>query len=35
MWWRVRGSRYGLVDRKRSLVSDVTEEDAAAFYNES
>lgn len=32
MWWRVRGSRYGLVDRKRSLVSDVSEEEADAFY---
>tara|TARA_R110002003_G_scaffold1005_3_gene21984 strand:+ start:20952 stop:22556 length:1605 start_codon:yes stop_codon:yes gene_type:complete len=32
MWWKVRGSRYGLVDRKRSLVSDVTEEEAADFY---
>jgi ATP-dependent DNA helicase 2 subunit 2 len=33
MWWKIRGSKYGLVDRKRSLVSDVTEEEAAAFYN--
>ncbi|KAF1919022.1 ATP-dependent DNA helicase II subunit 2 [Ampelomyces quisqualis] len=33
MWWKIRGSRYGLVDRKRSLVSDITEEEAAAFYN--
>jgi ATP-dependent DNA helicase 2 subunit 2 len=33
MWWKIRGSKYGLVDRKRSLVSDVTEEEATAFYN--
>jgi ATP-dependent DNA helicase 2 subunit 2 len=33
MWWKIRGSKYGLVDRKRSLVSDVTEDEAAAFYN--
>jgi ATP-dependent DNA helicase 2 subunit 2 len=33
MWWKIRGSKYGLVDRKRSLVSEVTEEEAAAFYN--
>lgn len=32
MWWKIRGSRYGLVDRKRSLVSEVTEEEASAFY---
>ncbi|KAF2030606.1 ATP-dependent DNA helicase-like protein II [Setomelanomma holmii] len=32
MWWKVRGSRYGLVDRKRSFVSDVSEEEAAEFY---
>lgn len=35
MWWKVRGSRYGLVDRKRSFVSDVTEEEASAFYKVS
>jgi ATP-dependent DNA helicase 2 subunit 2 len=33
MWWKIRGSRYGLVDRKRSLVSEVTEEEASAFYS--
>jgi ATP-dependent DNA helicase 2 subunit 2 len=33
MWWKIRGSRYGLVDRKRSFVSEVTEEEASAFYN--
>ncbi|KAL5435182.1 ATP-dependent DNA helicase II subunit 2, variant 2 [Paraphaeosphaeria minitans] len=32
MWWMVRGSRYGLVDRKRCFASDVTEEEAAQFY---
>ncbi|KAF9690959.1 hypothetical protein EKO04_011122 [Ascochyta lentis] len=32
MWWRIRGSRYGLIDRKRSLVSDVTEKEADEFY---
>lgn len=32
MWWRIRGSKYGLVDQKRSLVSDVTEEEAKKFY---
>lgn len=32
MWWRVRGSKYGLIDRKRCFASDVSEEDAAAFY---
>ena len=32
MWWRVRGSRYGLIDRKRCFASDVSEEEAAAFY---
>jgi ATP-dependent DNA helicase 2 subunit 2 len=32
MWWRIRGSKYGLIDRKRSLASDVTEEEAAEFY---
>lgn len=32
MWWRIRGSRYGLIDRKRSGVSDVSEEEAAQFY---
>ncbi|KAL6709336.1 ATP-dependent DNA helicase yku80 [Coniothyrium glycines] len=35
MWWRIRGSRYGLVDQKRSLVSEVTEEEAKQFYNVS
>lgn len=32
MWWRVRGSRYGLIDQKRSLISDVTEKEAEEFY---
>lgn len=32
MWWRVRGGRYGLIDRKRSLVSDVSEQEAEDFY---
>ncbi|KAF2125847.1 SPOC domain-like protein [Dothidotthia symphoricarpi CBS 119687] len=32
MWWRIRGSRYGLVDQKRSFVSDVTEDEALEFY---
>lgn len=32
MWWRVRGSKYGLIDRKRCFASDVTEEEAAEFY---
>ncbi|KAF2798118.1 ATP-dependent DNA helicase II [Melanomma pulvis-pyrius CBS 109.77] len=32
MWWRIRGSKYGLVDRKRSFASEVTEEEAAEFY---
>ncbi|KAF2850056.1 ATP-dependent DNA helicase-like protein II [Plenodomus tracheiphilus IPT5] len=31
-WWRIRGSQYGLVDRKRSLVSEVSEEEAGTFY---
>jgi ATP-dependent DNA helicase 2 subunit 2 len=32
MWWRLRGSRYGLIDQKRSLVSEVTEKEADEFY---
>ncbi|KAF1842883.1 SPOC domain-like protein [Cucurbitaria berberidis CBS 394.84] len=32
MWWKIKGSKYGLVDQKRSLVSDVTEEEARKFY---
>jgi ATP-dependent DNA helicase 2 subunit 2 len=32
MWWKIRGSRYGLVDRKRCVVSEVGEEEAAEFY---
>ncbi|KAF2744802.1 ATP-dependent DNA helicase-like protein II [Sporormia fimetaria CBS 119925] len=32
MWWSIRGSRYGLIDRKRSFASAVTEEEAAEFY---
>lgn len=31
MWWRLRG-RYGLVDEKRSFVSDITEKEANEFY---
>lgn len=31
MWWRVKGSRYGLIDQRRSLVSDVTEKEAEEF----
>lgn len=33
MWWKIRGSRYGLVDVRRSLVSEVSEEEAARFYD--
>lgn len=32
MWWRVRGSKYGLIDQKRSFASDVTEKEADEFY---
>jgi ATP-dependent DNA helicase 2 subunit 2 len=32
MWWRIKGSRYGLIDHKRCFPSDVTEEEAADFY---
>ena len=32
MWWRVRGSKYGLIDRKRCFASDVTEDEALQFY---
>ncbi|KAF2114408.1 SPOC like C-terminal domain-containing protein [Lophiotrema nucula] len=32
MWWRIRGSKYGLIDRKRCFASDVTEDEAAEFY---
>lgn len=32
MWWRIRGSKYGLIDRKRSFASDVTEDEATEFY---
>jgi ATP-dependent DNA helicase 2 subunit 2 len=32
MWWRVRGSKYGLIDRKRCFASDVMEEEAVQFY---
>ncbi|KAJ4993687.1 Ku70/Ku80 N-terminal alpha/beta domain-containing protein [Stagonosporopsis vannaccii] len=32
MWWRIRGSKYGLIDQKRSFVSDVTEKEADDFY---
>jgi ATP-dependent DNA helicase 2 subunit 2 len=31
MWWFVRKSRVGLIDRKASQVSNVTEEEASAF----
>ncbi|KAF2825003.1 SPOC domain-like protein [Ophiobolus disseminans] len=31
MWWKIRGSKYGLVDAKRSLVSEVSEEEALEF----
>ncbi|KAF2635688.1 SPOC domain-like protein [Massarina eburnea CBS 473.64] len=32
MWWKVRGSRYGLVDRKKCFASGVTEDEAREFY---
>lgn len=32
MWWRIRGARVGLVDEKRSLVSEVSEGEALEFY---
>lgn len=32
MWWRIRGSKYGLVDRKKCFASSVSEEQAAEFY---
>ncbi|KAF2712894.1 SPOC domain-like protein [Pleomassaria siparia CBS 279.74] len=32
MWWKIRGSRYGLVDDKRCSMSDVSVEEAADFY---
>lgn len=32
MWWRVRGSRYGLIDKKRSFASEVSEEEGRKFY---
>lgn len=32
MWWRMRGSKYGLIDRKACFASDVTEDEAAQFY---
>jgi ATP-dependent DNA helicase 2 subunit 2 len=32
MWWRIKGNKYGLVDQKKSLVSDVTETEASDFY---
>ena len=31
MWWHIKKSRLGLIDKRRSHVSDVTEEDASAF----
>ncbi|PVI02902.1 ATP-dependent DNA helicase II subunit 2 [Periconia macrospinosa] len=32
MWWKIRGNKYGLVDRKRCFASAVSEEQAAEFY---
>jgi ATP-dependent DNA helicase 2 subunit 2 len=32
MWWKLRGNRYGLIDQKKSLISDVTEKEADDFY---
>jgi ATP-dependent DNA helicase 2 subunit 2 len=32
MWWRIKGSKYGLVDSKRSFASTVTEDEARRFY---
>jgi len=30
MWWKVKKARLGLIDKKTSEVSDVSEEDAQA-----
>ncbi|KAF2183139.1 SPOC domain-like protein [Zopfia rhizophila CBS 207.26] len=35
MWWKIRGSKYGLIDQKRSFASEVSEEEAAEFYKTS
>ncbi|KAB2109067.1 ATP-dependent DNA helicase II subunit 2 [Alternaria gaisen] len=32
MWWKIKGSRYGLIDSKKSYVSPVTEDEARRFY---
>jgi ATP-dependent DNA helicase 2 subunit 2 len=32
MWWKIRGSRYGLIDLKSTSISAVTEEEARRFY---
>jgi ATP-dependent DNA helicase 2 subunit 2 len=32
MWWKIRGSRYGLIDSKRTKISPVSEEEAKRFY---
>jgi ATP-dependent DNA helicase 2 subunit 2 len=32
MWWKIRGSRYGLIDSKSTSISAVTEEEAKRFY---
>ncbi|KAF2476883.1 SPOC domain-like protein [Lindgomyces ingoldianus] len=32
MWWKIRGSKYGLVERKTCFASEVSEEEAAEFY---
>ncbi|KAF1985197.1 putative Ku family DNA helicase [Aulographum hederae CBS 113979] len=33
MWWKIRANRLGLIDKKLSLVSDVSEQDAKAFLS--
>lgn len=35
MWWLIRSNKYGLIDQKRSMMSDVTEEEAEEFYKVS
>lgn len=32
MWWRVRNSKYGLIDQKKSFASSVSEDEAVNFY---
>ncbi|CAI6333823.1 unnamed protein product [Periconia digitata] len=32
LWWKIRGNKYGLVDRKKCFASAVSEEEAAQFY---